>query len=501
MRTPSDDDPSALPEAAAAGLGSDGLISDRRLRAACRLTLDVVRAGELADPPIAAPQALHKVLGFRRLSGVAYETVVRAVNDHPDLRDRVAAEANEASVGGAGWLWLHRPDGWATDPAWLAEEVANDDDDPGAAGVGGIRRNRAKGKARTETELAQRRREAEEARAGQREARKELAQARRDLAAALAGQSELVARMAVLGEERNQAVRAAKATEADLAAARRSLKLAKETTIDAEAELAAMRAGGADPAAPRITTTAPGAPGSAAATPASTSFAPPVAATGPAIDAASASTAVAAAASAAADLGVALARAASALEPKAPTAPAAPARPGASDEPQSDLQGRRRVGPKGRGRRVAHRAVAPLPPGLFDGTPEANRHLVAAGDALLVVDGYNLARTTWTDLTPREDRQRVVTMLEAVQARSSGVVIVVFDGESGTVAPRHSRAVRVVFSATGVTADDHIADLVASLPPERPVVVVSSDRAVMADARRHGATAMTSPAFLAAAGR
>ena len=168
---------------------------------------------------------------------------------------------------------------------------------------------------------------------------------------------------------------------------------------------------------------------------------------------------------------------------------------------RSATGGKAKATATGWSRRPVHRAIASLPPGMFDGTPEANRHLISSRDALLVVDGYNLARTTWTDLSPREDRQRIVTLLEAVQARSGGDVTVVFDGESGTVAPRHSRAIRVVFSATGVTADDHIADLVAALPPNRPVIVVSSDRAVIADAKRHGATALTSPAFLTAAGR
>lgn len=79
--------------------------------------------------------------------------------------------------------------------------------------------------------------------------------------------------------------------------------------------------------------------------------------------------------------------------------------------------------------------------------------------------------------------------------------MVVFDGRDHVVAPGASRSVRVRFSATGETADEAIADLVGSLPPSQPVVVVSSDREVAADARRHGATVLESQAFLDAVDR
>jgi predicted RNA-binding protein with PIN domain len=142
-----------------------------------------------------------------------------------------------------------------------------------------------------------------------------------------------------------------------------------------------------------------------------------------------------------------------------------------------------------------------LPPGVFDGTPEADRHVISDRANLLVVDGYNVARATWSGLDPAEERRRVVGLLEDVRARSKGSAIVVFDGASGTVAPAHSRSVRVQFSETGETADDRISSILASLSPDQPVVVVSSDRAVMADAAKQGAAVLRSPAFVAAAGR
>lgn len=123
------------------------------------------------------------------------------------------------------------------------------------------------------------------------------------------------------------------------------------------------------------------------------------------------------------------------------------------------------------------------------------------GETTLVIDGYNLARATWSGLEPEEERRRTVALLEEVQARSGGVVVAVFDGADGTVAPVASRSVRVRFSPTGITADDAIVDFVDALPDETPVVVVSSDRQVARDAERAGAAVLGSRAFLAAVGR
>ena len=55
---------------------------------------------------------------------------------------------------------------------------------------------------------------------------------------------------------------------------------------------------------------------------------------------------------------------------------------------------------------------------------------MAAGEALLVVDGYNLARSLWSGIDPEEERRRTVALLEDVAARSRGGVVVVFDGDS-----------------------------------------------------------------------
>ena len=139
--------------------------------------------------------------------------------------------------------------------------------------------------------------------------------------------------------------------------------------------------------------------------------------------------------------------------------------------------------------------------GLFTGTPEADRHVVASGAAVLVVDGYNVSRAAWFGIAPQEERRRTVALLEEVQSRSGGVVFVVFDGADGMVAPLASRSVRVRFSATDQTADEAISELLGSVETGAAVVVVSSDRAVADDARHQGALVLSAQQFLVAAGR
>ena len=134
----------------------------------------------------------------------------------------------------------------------------------------------------------------------------------------------------------------------------------------------------------------------------------------------------------------------------------------------------------------------------MEGSLDADRHLVGSPQNLVIVDGYNVARTAWPGLMPEEERRRTVGLLEELAARSRGTVVVVFDGDDGAVAPPASRSVRVRFSATGTTADAEIAELLAAQPPSQPVVVVSSDREVADDATRQGAAAVPSDRFLAA---
>ena len=365
-------------------------------------------------------------------------------------------------MGRAGYLWLTRPEGWEADPVFA--DVLD-----GGSGAGGGTGGRSPGGRRAKQDpsgvgdkLAKARQKADRADEARRRAQEqrdllgaELAQVRGELADAME-------RIAALEADRNAAVRTQKAIEADLAETRRDLKVARVAARQAEQELIEHRQGAVG--------TAP--EGSVPRSGRSE------------IDGEAARRAVAAAVSAAADLAEALNAAGAAL---------------ALDGSGPDT--RRPSRSKTRPRRPATRRAPTLPPGVLDDSPQARRHLVADPGLLVVVDGYNLAREAWSGLVPEEERRRTVALLEEAAVRAGSSVTVVFDGDDSAVAPAASRVVRVCFSATGVTADDEIADLVASTPADQPVLVVSSDRAVVAEAKANGAVTLSSAEYLAAVGR
>jgi predicted RNA-binding protein with PIN domain len=107
----------------------------------------------------------------------------------------------------------------------------------------------------------------------------------------------------------------------------------------------------------------------------------------------------------------------------------------------------------------------------------------------LVVDGYNVTKTAWPDLSLEQQRDRLMRGLAPLAARSGAEVTVVFDAADTAQRPlvNKPRGVRVLFSPVGVIADDVIRELVAAEPEGRPLVVVSSDQEVVRDVLRAGA--------------
>jgi predicted RNA-binding protein with PIN domain len=78
-------------------------------------------------------------------------------------------------------------------------------------------------------------------------------------------------------------------------------------------------------------------------------------------------------------------------------------------------------------------------------------------------------------------------------------VTLVFDGAGVEgVRPPRRPGVRVVFSAPGEEADRVVVREVSQLPKRVPVVVVSSDAEVRADAERHGAAVVSAATLLGA---
>ncbi|WP_110205077.1 NYN domain-containing protein [Nocardioides daejeonensis] len=107
----------------------------------------------------------------------------------------------------------------------------------------------------------------------------------------------------------------------------------------------------------------------------------------------------------------------------------------------------------------------------------------------LLVDGYNVSKEGWPGSSLEAQRIRLLNGMAALIARTGAETTVVFDAAETTNRPlvNPPRGVKVLFSPTGVIADDVIRDLVAAEPEGRPVVVVTSDQAVARDVRRAGA--------------
>ncbi|MGH4014920.1 MAG: NYN domain-containing protein [Pseudonocardiaceae bacterium] len=140
------------------------------------------------------------------------------------------------------------------------------------------------------------------------------------------------------------------------------------------------------------------------------------------------------------------------------------------------------------------------PPSVGSGRlvdPAALDRLLALPVVHLVVDGYNVTKTGYPDLTLSDQRDRLIGQLAALAARTGAEITVVFDGAAVVAVPvTASRGVRVLFSDPGVLADDVIRGLVAAEPQGRPVVVVSSDRAIAESVRRCGAYPVPSAVLL-----
>ncbi|GIG03442.1 NYN domain-containing protein [Catellatospora coxensis] len=129
--------------------------------------------------------------------------------------------------------------------------------------------------------------------------------------------------------------------------------------------------------------------------------------------------------------------------------------------------------------------------------PARLAQLLALPKAHLVVDGYNVTKRGFAEMSLEQQRNRLVTGLGGVAAQTGAEVTVVFDGaERVHGLPAPPRGVRVLFSRKGETADEVIRRLVRAEPPGRPIVVVSSDREVADGVRRHGAYPLNSESLV-----
>jgi predicted RNA-binding protein with PIN domain len=124
-------------------------------------------------------------------------------------------------------------------------------------------------------------------------------------------------------------------------------------------------------------------------------------------------------------------------------------------------------------------------------------HLLALPKAHMIVDGYNVTKRGFGEVSLEQQRSRLINGMGAIAAQTRAEITVVFDGAERVIGlPPAPRGVRVLFSRKGETADELIRRLVRAEPAGRPVVVVSSDREVADGVRRHGAYPIGADALL-----
>ena len=147
---------------------------------------------------------------------------------------------------------------------------------------------------------------------------------------------------------------------------------------------------------------------------------------------------------------------------------------------------------------TALRIPLPLPGGVVADTVDGARWLLARPEAVLLVDGYNVAKTAWPDDVLETQRDRLIRALDELIMRTGATAEIVFDGPEDTVpGVRHgTRSVGVRYSG-GALADDVVVDLIDAYPVDRPVVVVSNDREVRDAARAKAATVIGSDTLIA----
>lgn len=121
---------------------------------------------------------------------------------------------------------------------------------------------------------------------------------------------------------------------------------------------------------------------------------------------------------------------------------------------------------------------------------------------MLIVDGHNVAfadaraREALTSGRPDKARGRVLDLVEAAARAARQQATVVFDGAPPRQAPEPRGRVTCVFAGPDRSADLEVLGLVQASTGRSRLCVVSSDRSLLAGARRLGAATLGSAEFL-----
>jgi predicted RNA-binding protein with PIN domain len=170
---------------------------------------------------------------------------------------------------------------------------------------------------------------------------------------------------------------------------------------------------------------------------------------------------------------------------------------GGGGSPGAGSSGGAATGPA---RRPERRSPLAVPGGRGADDPETLAAWMGTDGVLVLVDGYNVTKHPqgFPDRGLEDQRTLLLDLCRRLARRFGTEITVVFDG--GTVGPLPTRLplgpVEVVFTDAGRTADDEIVARTNAAPPERPVVVVTSDNELRTRVTTLGATVTRSPALL-----
>ena len=456
-------------------------------------------SGKTKGAPL-PPAALRPLLNFVRLPTAASRRVLEVLDSDEPFRTSVAGTLSEADLGRESWLFLHRPEGWSVELGLLIESAAEDEE---AAAAGAQGRTAERRLAQAEEALARLKDELAEALEAAKGATEALAAERAAGLGLHAQHDQLEQRVQQLEQERQQAVRSMKDAEKRASVRLEESRLATSRADAAEQQLTELEAQRAVVDAAAIHTSAadlpaePLAEASEPEEPLRPRAARPSVWEG--VDPSKVEAAVRQAALAAAVLGEQLGVLAQSISPAVAEADMRLASEQPSSNPTSSDSADSADSAELLARRPPRRTPLRLLRGAIDGSPEGVEQLLSTPQIILIADGYNISMEAWPLLDGASQRTSLLNMLTALQARTSALVHVVFDGEGTGTRPAVGAplAVRVHFSKAEVEADDVILDMVAGLPTDQPVIVVSSDRRVQDGARRLGANVVSSGQLLA----
>jgi hypothetical protein len=410
-------------------------VDHRALRSAIEFAVLIAEETQKRKPPMAIPSDLRRFFGVKRIPTGALGKLRRTIEADDVFRTRLGAAATPELVDDVGRLWLQRPENWEIDIVELVSRQTADAVDADAA----VALRKAE-RRRVAAEEAATRARAEVVRLTVTldDQRAELAASANSLASAEAALAAVRAEVDTLRREARHASDREAATRAKLESLRQQVDVLRSGVAPA-----------VDTAPRQLVTDE---------------------------ELAGLVTLANRTSEAAGELARELARK---MSPDGAT--------GANDTTDTAQAARQ----------LPRRRPLKLPGGVLKSSAAAARALLQS-DAAVLVDGYNVAMLGWPRLTLIEQRTALLDAVESLVHRFGSDVTVVFDGDDvvGAHAARR-QAFRVIYSPTGVTADDLIRSEVSRLPAQRHVVVVTNDAAIVSDVRAAGANVLASNALLA----